>query len=208
MKRLIIGAASALALIGAPAMATDATDIDIDRMSENTEGIGEYDVAVQGGAAGYLGGLSDYTGVGPVWGVRVDGDLSRGFGWEVGYTGARTPLTDGRIEDGNAIWKNGVSTMAKVYVPNGMQLRPFAGVGLGGSYLNVSEGAEGLYQNDFVAELPVAAGLEFRSENGFNAGLRAQYNFMAGEEFAAPAAPGESPEGGLLSGQLSVGGRF
>ena len=174
------------------------------------EDAGKYTVNLNAGVGGYLGGLSDFTGVGPVWGVNVDGDVTRGIGWELAYNGARTPITDARIPDGEAAWRHGLNGMAKLFAPGMETLRPFAGVGLGAGYINPSTGAERLYRNDWVTEIPVAAGVELAPANaGFTAGLRATYRFQAGEEFAQrAAAPGQNPEGGLLSAALSVGGKF
>lgn len=206
-KKLWMSAAIAAAMFAAPAFAqVDATDVDGSRYAEPSERMGNFDVNLMAGAGTYLGGLSDHLGLGPTWGVRLDGPLTQGIGWELGYTGSRNPFTDERVEEGSAAWRNGINGMAKIYAPS-QTFRPFAGVGIGASYINIGEGAEDVYNNDFVTEVPVAAGVEFVSQNGFNAGLRAGYSFMAGEELADNAEAG-SPGGGLLSGNLTVGGRF
>lgn len=206
-KKLWMSAAMAAAMFAAPAFAqVDATEVDGSRYAEPSQRMGEFDVNVMAGAGTYLGGLSDHLGLGPTWGVRLDGPVTTGIGWEIGYMGSRNPFTDDRVEDGAAAWRNGINGMAKIYAPS-QTFRPFAGIGIGGSYINVSDGAEGLYQNDFVAEVPLAAGVEFVSENGFNAGLRAGYSLMAGTEMADNVEAG-SPGGGLLSGNLTVGGQF
>jgi hypothetical protein len=212
--RTICGVCTALGLLAAPAIAADSGDSRFSGYLSSPEETGKYTVNLNAGVGGYLGELSDFTGVGPVWGVDVNGDATRGIGWEVGYNGARTPLTDGRIGDGEAAWRHGVNGMAKLFAPGMETIRPFAGVGLGAAYINPSEDAEGPFQNDWVTEIPVAAGVELTPGNaGFSAGLRATYRFQAGEEFAKDAAqrvsPGaDSPEGGLLSAALTFGGKF
>ena len=209
--RTICGVCTALGLLAVPAMAAEPKEARVGGYLSAPEDTGKYTVNLNAGVGGYLGGLSDFTGVGPVWGVNVDGDATRGIGWELAYNGARTPLTFG-VPNGEAAWRHGVNAMAKLFAPGMEVLRPFAGVGLGAGYIDPSDGAERLklYQKDWVTEIPVAAGVELAPANaGFSAGLRATYRFQAGEEFARPAAaPGQNPEGGLLSAALNIGGKF
>jgi hypothetical protein len=166
-----------------------------------------YDVQVRAGVGGFLGGVGELTGVGPVWGVQVEVDPANIMGLELAYEGSRTPITDERVADGEAIWRNGLSGAAKLFAPGFETWRPFAGAGLGFAYLNPSDGAEDLYQNDFVAEIPVMLGIELNTPGGFTAGLRGTYRFTLGEEVADLAAAG-SPGGGLLSAAATLGGRF
>jgi hypothetical protein len=209
MRRTLVGMSTALGLLAAPAMAADAADVKLGEYLEPADDVSQYQASVNVGIGGYLGQLSDFTGVGPVWGVNVDGNLTRGIGWEAGYNGARTPLTDPSLPaTGEAAWRHGVSGMAKLFAPGMQTIRPFAGVGLGVAYINVTDNAEPQFQNDYVAEIPVAAGVELDTGAGISAGLRAMYRFQAGEEFAQNAVSSESPEGGLLSAGLSVGGSF
>lgn len=206
MKRTLGFLAAAALLAAAPALAqTDATEIRAGDLLE--PGDEQMNVTLEGGVNTFVGQLSDFTGIGTLWGVTLGGDVSQGLGYELSYNGSRNPITDDRVGDGEAMWRHGVDAMAKVYAPVDMSLRPFGGVGVGSSYLNASEGAEGLYINDWVWEFPFAAGLEYDA-GALTAGVRAQYNFMAGEEFAKNAFAGESPEGSLLSGQITVGGQF
>ena len=209
MRRTLIGMCTALGLLAAPAMAADATEVKLGEYLEPAEDTSQYHVNLNLGVGGYLGQLSDFTGVGPVWGVNVDGNLTRGIGWELAYNGARTPLTDPRLPaTGEAAWRHGVSAMAKVYAPRMETIRPFAGIGLGAAYINITDNAEPRFQNDYVAEIPLGAGVELNTGAGISAGLRAMYRFQAGEEFAENAVTGESPEGGLLSAGLTLGGSF
>jgi hypothetical protein len=210
--RIISGVCTALGLLAAPAIAADdAGGAKLGSYLSAPENPGQYTVNLNAGVGGYLGGLSDFTGVGPVWGVNVDGDVTRGIGWEVGYNGARTPITaPAIIPDGEAAWRHGLNAMAKLFAPGMETIRPFGGVGLGAAYINPSDGAETFYENDWVTEIPVALGVELGSNAGISAGLRATYRFQAGEEFAQRAVRlGENnPEGGLFSTALTFGGRF
>lgn len=211
MRRMLLGTCTALGLLAAPAMAADASDVKLGEYLEPAEDTSSYQVNLNLGVGGYLGQLSDFTGVGPVWGVNVGGNLTRGIGWELAYNGARTPLIGQDLPaTGEAAWRHGLSAMAKVYAPMMETIRPFAGIGLGAAYINVTDNAEPRFQNDYVAELPLGVGVELNTGAGISAGVRAMYRFQAGEEFAANAVrPGEeSPEGGLLSAGLTLGGRF
>jgi opacity protein-like surface antigen len=208
---MFLGTCTAFGLLAAPAIAADATDVKLGEYLEPANA-SKYQVSLNLGLGGYLGQLSDYTNVGPVWGVNVDGNLTRGIGWELGYNGARNPLTDPRpgatLPTGEAAWRHGLTAMAKIYAPRMETIRPFAGIGLGAAYINVTDKAEGEFQNDYIAELPVGAGVELNTASGISAGVRALYRFQAGEEFAPHTAGGQSPEGGLLSAAFTLGGSF
>jgi opacity protein-like surface antigen len=88
------------------------------------------------------------------------------------------------------------------------RLRPYVGVGAGVSYLNATSGAERLYRNDFVTEVPLAAGLDYNFGKGIFAGARASYRLLFGEEFADAATPTGDSSGNLLNIAATVGGRF
>ncbi len=214
MKRRIWTAAVAAAtLVAAPAFAqTEATDVDPGRMTERVESPTEnLDVSAQAGLGSFVGGgaLGETTGIGPTWGVRVSGPLARAFGWELGYEGSRMPVDNDFSVDDAGIWRHGVSGLAKIYTPNSDQsaVRPFAGAGIGGSYVTPSAGNEGAYQSDFVAEVPVGLGVEFQPEGtNLTAGVRGTYRFLVGQDIAGPL--GDTGGGAILGGSLMVGGNF
>src|SRR5262249_47778674 len=106
-------------------------------------------------------------------------------------------------------WRHNLSLLAKAGVPLvNDKLRPYVGAGFGLSYLNPSSGAEGLYNNDFVEEVPIAAGVDYHISRSVFAGARGAWNAMFGTSFA-DAAPGRGqPSGGLLNSTLTVGGSF
>ena len=167
----------------------------------------EIDVQVQYGAGTAVGGISDNLGLGSIWGATAGTRITEGIGLEGGYIGSRLPFQDDRVAAGSALWRHGGDVMAKMYVPNPTFLRPFGGLGIGLNYLNPSDDAEPLYQKDWVTNVPIAAGVEVESQALF-AGARLEYEWLLGEEFAANTTTGDSPEGGFLTGMLSVGGRF
>lgn len=214
MKRTLWTAAiAAAALVAGPAMAqVDATDVEGRRMVESTEKVGNYDVAAQAGLGSFVGGgqLGSSTGIGPTWGVKLSGPLARAFGWELGYEGSRTPVDIDNVADGNsALWRNGLSAMGKIYSPMSDQssVRPFAGAGVGASYVNVGDGAEGSFNNDFLTEVPLGLGLEYAPEgSGLTAGVRGTYRVLFGEEMSEPL--GETGGAGMLGASLNIGGSF
>lgn len=205
MKNIGWAMLGAAALFALPAAAKDASDIDYHEMTKPVQK-DLVNVQANAGVGGFLGGLGNVTGVGPTWGVRASSDVSRGFGVEVGYDGSRIPLTDNRLQTGAAAWQTGLDAMAKAYVPLQSHFRPFAGIGVGESYVNVNNKAEGLYRNDWITSLPLAAGVQYNLGN-FTAGARATWSLMAGEEFAQPASPANS-EGSMLQANVNLGGRF
>ena len=209
MKKSVWTAAlAAAALVAAPAMAqTDATEVEVRDMTQPSENLGEYNVAAQAGVNSFIGGgVGESTGAGPLWGVKLEGPLARSFGWELGYEGSRTPVNDAGTPEGAALWRHGLNGMAKVYAPVETQIRPFAGAGIGASFVNAGVGTDGLYENDLLGEIPVSAGLEYQSEGaGLTAGLRVTNRFLFDQDMRTT---GDDGGGSLLGGSLVVGGQF
>jgi opacity protein-like surface antigen len=125
---------------------------------------------------------------------------------EVGYEGQRLPINDNRVSDGNHIWRNNGSAMAKLG-PVVDRWHPFVGAGLGLSYLNVSNGSEPVYSNDWQTELPLAAGVDYRVGHLF-AGARATYRLVGGEGLTTVPGTGQDAKGSLFNANLTLGGRF
>jgi hypothetical protein len=177
-----------------------------------TEGISsdvDLDVKVNAGVSSFTGGLADHTNAGTAWGVSVGADRWGLVGVEVAYEGSRHPLEPIYAADGAAMFRNGVSGLARVGPTLEMEnsnLRPYVGAGLGISYLNVNDRGEGRYQNDVMEEVPFALGLDY-SRGFFTAGVRGTYRVLIDEEFAEPIQVG-STEGSLFTTTLNVGGKF
>lgn len=196
MKRITFTAAVAACLFAGSAMAAT-------RYVERKD----TSVFLKGGIGGYTGGLSDYTAAGPVWGVGVDLNPTRFLGLELGYDGSRNALTDGRLEGSQAALRNGVSAMLKIAPPLVDRIKPYVGAGLGASYVSIQGNGSGLYSNDLMEEVPLAAGVEFNS-GALTAGFRGGYNILVDEGFADDAQTVGNPRGSLLNVAATLGGRF
>jgi hypothetical protein len=167
---------------------------------------GDVNVVLRGGVVNFTGELSDHFEAGPGWGVLVNVQPLNILGFEVGYDGSRNHISNERIAQSPALTRHGASGLIKLGPPLLRRIKPFVGFGIGVSSLQVSEGAEGLYKNDIVEELPLAAGLEFNS-GAVTAGLRGGYRLLLDETVAQNAAAG-NPQGGILEGSFTLGLRF
>ncbi|MGA9522701.1 MAG: hypothetical protein WBV82_14635 [Myxococcaceae bacterium] len=167
---------------------------------------GDFNVFLRGGVGDYTGDLGELTSSGPVWGVTFNVQPWNVIGLELSYNGSRNVVQDEFIADNPFVNRNGASGLVRLGLPFLERVRPFVGAGFGASYANVTGRAGGRYQDDLMAELPVAAGLEFNS-GGVTAGLRGTYRYLFDEAWANPALPG-NPQGSFLEGELTFGARF
>ncbi len=152
-------------------------------------------VDVRGGVGGFTGNSGDLTKPGALV--------------EAGYEGQRLPIDDGRVGNGEAMWRHNLGILAKAGAPLlKAKLYPYVGAGFGLSYLNASEGAENLYNNDFIGEVPLAAGVDYRFTRSVFAGARATYRALIGTSFANDATPAGDTTGGLVNFNLTLGGSF
>ncbi len=168
-------------------------------------------VDVRLGVGGLTGSAGDRTKVGPLVGVTAGAQPWRNFGVEAGVEGQRLAIDDVRIGSGEALYRYNAGLMAKAGPLIAQEkMRPYVGVGAGMSYYNITNGATGLYSNDFVAEVPFAAGLDYRFTPSIFAGARASYRVLVGQEFAdgANAFTTGDTSGGLLNFAATLGGRF
>jgi hypothetical protein len=173
------------------------------------EEYGRISLQARGGINGYTSDIGDLTAPGPLWGIQASAQQSEYLGIELAYEGSRNPIDDVRLTEDAALFRNGLAAMAKVS-PGFLELpvRPYAGAGLGFSYLNPGDGAEDLYSTDFVMEIPLAVGVDYTNK-WFIAGIRGNYTAIIGENFANTALPvGEQATGNLLEASLTAGGRF
>jgi len=194
-----------LALIGASVLGMGTSAF---AQEEDEKGLG---VSLVAGLGDYMGGLGAYTSVGPTWGVRVDTAPLSWASVEVAYEGSRNPLVSPLPQA--AAWRNGVSALAKLSPLELGVVTPFIGVGLGASFINVNDPAEqpvvnsAGYQNDLVAEVPFAVGVDFAPWRNVEVGARATLRPLLGESFADPVA-GRDVNGSLLTASILLGGRF
>lgn len=170
---------------------------------------GDLNILLKGGVGDYTGALGTFTSTGPTWGALVNFQPFLFLGVEIGYDGSRQKVDDNRFaEDARpSLTRHGGSALVKLSPPFLESVRPFVGAGLGASQVGVSGDAAGLYQSDFMEEVPFAAGLEFNA-GAFTAGVRTTYRLLLNEDFADAALAEGGPGGGLFDAALTVGGRF
>ncbi|PTL78568.1 hypothetical protein DAT35_39290 [Vitiosangium sp. GDMCC 1.1324] len=164
---------------------------------------------LRGGFGNFTGNAGSRTGTGGLLGVAADAQPWRFLGIEASYEGQRLPIDDSRVGNGEAMWRHNLSLMAKggpLLLKD--KLFPYLGAGLGLSYLNASEGAEFLYKNDFIEEVPLAAGADYHFTRHVFAGARFTYRPLFGTSFADQATGTGQTSGGLINYNLSVGGQF
>ncbi|HYO53529.1 outer membrane beta-barrel protein [Archangium sp.] len=202
----------ALCTTGSAFAAIDAADVGDRLHFDPDRTMVGLDVRV--GVGGLTGDLGARTAPGPLLGITAGAQPWRNLGIEAGVEGQRLPIDDDRVGDEQAMYRYNLGVLAKAG-PLVLEdkLRPYVGVGIGVSYLNATDGADTLYENDFITEVPLAAGLDYRFTNNIYAGARASYRLLMGDEFADAATvtldPDEgNPDGNLLNFGLMVGGRF
>jgi opacity protein-like surface antigen len=195
-ESLWVGCAAVLILGGV----AEARDDD----TENKQG--DFNVFLRGGVGNFTGELASVTQTGPTWGLTVNVQPWNILGYEITYDGSRNLVEDARLVNQPAVTRYGLAGMLKLGPPLIESVRPFVGLGLGATMVRVSQDAGGLYKNDLLEEVPVAAGIEFNT-GAVTAGLRASYRYLVGESFADPSTIGNL-EGGYLDAAVTLGARF
>lgn len=194
-----LGLVAAAALLALPALAAERDARIYDDTRERGGIFRDLGVTVSGGVNAYTGDLGDDTGTGGFLGVQANSRPWSIVGLELGYEGSRNPFEN---IDG-ALWRHNVGALAKVGPELGMDrnLRPFVGAGFGVSVLNPSDDGELIYDDDFVTEVPLAAGIDYNF-GAVTAGARATYRFLGGEDL------GLDQDGNAINVGLQVGGSF
>ncbi|RKG61667.1 hypothetical protein D7V80_33675 [Corallococcus sp. CA054B] len=167
---------------------------------------GDVNVFLRGGIGDYTGDLGDLASTGPLWGLTLNLQPTTFLGFEVGYEGSQNKVSDSRLFDAPSLVRNGGSALVKVSPPFLTAVRPFAGVGLGLSYVDVRGAGEGLYDSDLMEEIPLAVGLEFNT-GGLTAGVRGTYRLLIDQDFANVTSTDDNG-GGLMDASLTLGARF
>lgn len=157
------------------------------------------------GIQNWAGTLGDALNTGPQWGVSVGRQLFDLVGVEVGYFGQRNAFEQDVIESG-AVFRHALDVMAKVGPRLQSGVRPYGGVGVGVSLVNPNQAASDLVYNDVLAEVPVAAGLDYDS-GPLTAGVRGTWVWPFGEQFAQEVL-GPDSQGSIFGASLTFGGRF
>jgi hypothetical protein len=164
-------------------------------------------VIFKGGAGDYTGSIGKYTAVGPSYGVALNVEPLRWLGFELGYDGSYNQLDRERFTDyaKASFLRNGTSALLKFQIPF-EGIRPFAGVGFGLSWVNISGNNHGGdFSNDLIGQLPLVVGLEIIGYR-WTAGIRATY--WVGLDQSWIKSGGSSALGGLLDVQSTIGIRF
>jgi hypothetical protein len=191
------------------ALPVDATEV-AERLNFDPEDT-RVGLDVRVGLGSFTGELGETTGVGPLVGIAAGAQPWRLLGIELGYEGQRLPIDDVRVGEGEAMWRHNLGLMAKAG-PLLLEdrLRPFVGTGAGLTYLNATPGTNDIYENTFAAEVPLAAGVDYRFGAGRNlfAGARASYRLLFGANFVDTPPGAEDANGNLLNFSATVGGRF
>ncbi|PTL79844.1 outer membrane beta-barrel protein [Vitiosangium sp. GDMCC 1.1324] len=193
-----LGAVAAATLLAMPAFAAQQEHI----YNEHKEKMGitrDLGVSLTGGLNYYTGDIGRDTGLGTSLGIQADSRPLPLLGVELGYQGSRAPF----VNVGDGLWRHNVGALAKVGPELGYNgsLQPFVGAGFGVSVLNPGNAAEFRYSNDFVTEVPLAAGVDYKIGR-VRAGARATYSILGGENLGA----GQS--GNNVNFGLNLGGAF
>lgn len=168
---------------------------------------GDFNIVARGGVGVYTGDLGRYADAGPAWGVNVNLQPTNVMGLEIGYEGSRNEVNDARLTASPAFMRHGGTVLLRLAPPFLERVRPYVAAGLGLSHVSVPEAeVAGLYQDDFMEEIPLAGGLELNA-GPVTAGLRATYRWLIDDGFADRAQAGD-PEGGLFDAVVTLGGRF
>ncbi|MCP3101071.1 porin family protein [Myxococcus sp. K15C18031901] len=207
MRRSMAGGVTVVALgLASPALAAVEAQHVAKKLGMRDDPEAGLDVRL--GLGGLTGSLGDDTKVGPLLGIVAEVTPWKYLGFEAGYEIQRNGIDSSRVGDeGEGLWRNGLGVLAKVgpYVEE--RWRPFVGVGFGVNYFNPSDGADNVYRNDWTTDVPLAAGVEYRFGHLY-AGARATYHLIGGENIVDRPGTDERAHGGVLNGNISVGGRF
>jgi hypothetical protein len=128
-----------------------------------TSGLSRADnkMMLKGGMGFFTSDLGNVTNSGPAWGFLINVQPINLLGLELGYDGSRNALSDRDAPLSTGLFRNGSFGLIKVGVPLLPVLHPFAGAGLGLSYVSVQgQNTASRYESGFTLELPVSAGLE------------------------------------------------
>lgn len=164
-----------------------------------------FQVSLAGGVAGFTGGLSSVTDIGPIFGVSADARVWRALHLELDYRGIVFPITDTRLIQ-QSMWGHGLMLMPKFSIRYSARVYPFIAAGIGGWYLYPTDNAEGLFKSDFALDIPATIGAQILTDF-FEAGLRGTWHALLTEELTDPHEVGRK-SGGILSLELTLGVRI
>jgi len=168
-----------------------------------------------GGVEGYTGDLAPAINPGPAWGVTVALKPTKVLGLELGYSGAVNEIDNGSANGaigGADILRNGGHVAATVGLA-ASPVQPYILGGVGINRYNVRGDTAG-FASDTSGNVPLGGGLRTHIGN-FTADLRANYNVLFDNDFAAAAGSSNvagvndvTLNGGRYQGLLSIGATF
>lgn len=158
-------------------------------------------LVLKGGGGNYTGVVGSYTQTGPTWGLTLGVQPLHMLGFEVGYDGGYNTVSAGSTSFG--LLHHGASGLVKLSLPFVDAVKPFLGVGVGGSYVLSGSASSGGYSSGLLAEVPLVAGIEFNVE-AFTAGLRATYRVLLNQQVYSPT----SAPSGFFDVSVTLGVRF
>jgi hypothetical protein len=150
-----------------------------------TAGVARADskIMLKGGLGVFTSDLGNVTSPEPAWGLILNFQPIELVGIEFGYEGSRSTLSDPSAPQSTGLLRNGGFGLAKVSVPLLPIVHPFVGAGLGLGYVIVQGQSTAAYANGFIAELPVAAGVEIDLPV-ITIGVRATYHYYLTQQFS------------------------
>ncbi|SEU37490.1 outer membrane protein [Stigmatella erecta] len=188
-----------------PTVDVDENDVARKEKKESGANMRGLTLMVGGGVEGYTGSLAPAIDPGAAYGVTAAIKPSKVFGLELGYSGAVNDVSDTAFSasSGPDIVRNG-GQAAATFALSATPVQPYVLGGIGLSDYNF-RGTGGGFSDDTVGNVPVGAGL--RTHFGsFTADLRANYNFLFDQDFAA--VDDGLNGNGRYSGTLNIGGTF
>jgi opacity protein-like surface antigen len=175
--------------------------------------IAETQFLIKSGPSWYTGDLGKVSSAGLAWGVSASFQPIQLLDIELAYQGSSNRIRDPRGPQTTTMYRNGGTAMAKVFIPPSPVVRPYAGIGLGGSYLATSY-TNGFFSPTstgyFALEFPFAVGLDVNL-GALAIGTRATYRVLVrwSETIAAILPPfPRDPRGNVLDLTVSAGIRF
>jgi opacity protein-like surface antigen len=204
--RSVVGSLAAAALLFAGPALAQVEAQEVEEKLEFEPERAKVGLDVRLGLGGLTGEVGEDTGTGPLLGIAAGAQIWDALGVEMGYEGQRLPIDESLVGEGEGLYRHNFGLLAKAGPLIDEKWRPFVGAGVGLSYMNPSDGAERLYDNDILQELPLAAGVDYSFGNIF-AGARATYRMLYGEGFADDLGS-SSDDGDLFNASITLGGRF
>lgn len=164
-------------------------------------------VAIDGGFDTFTGDLGSVMMGGVGYGIRVGARVWQSVGLDVEYSGSRNGVQrEWAPENGAAVSRHALDLVLTGGKTFDSGVRPYAGLGFGVGRFAPNSYAQASFDGDWFTEVPLVAGVDYQVGPVF-AGVRGDWRFLMGEEFADDLR-GREIHGSMLGLSLNVGGRF